>query len=376
MAKKSWLKELRKSEFAIVGDYDPHAHTLNTPSPSFNSIFGNTWGLPQGFTMALFGPPKGGKSVTSNAMIGQLHRDDPDAIAVKYDTELRERGQLTPAQKAIWGIDPERYQCYGNNEAAWIFDDIEHRLAGLCQEGMPLKLVIIDSITGTRGRNDMNRDSVNDQLRADQAQTVQEGLKRILMVQRQHNFGLILCTHVRAEQDPNEIKKGNKYSMPGGWAMKHHAEYFVFVERLRIKDSNKDLLGNEFTTSAVKDAAGNDEVTGHKIRATMKDNSFGCEGRQAIFTFDHKKGIVSQHEEAFLLGVGRGVIERPNQGWYAFGNKKWNGKPATLAAMKGDPDLCKAIVSQVRQADIDGKYALTEGTAGIALDELNVPDEA
>lgn len=356
MAKKNWLKDFQKLDSAVTGDYNPFAHTLRSPSPSFDSIFGNTWGFPRGFTMALCGFPKGGKTVISNAMIGQMHRDDPDSIAFKYETELRERAQLTPQQQAIWGIDSDRYQAFSTNRPTEIFDRIENDVAAACQKGMPLGLVVIDSVTGIRGRRDLNADSIETMQRGDHAATIQEGLKRILEVQRRYNFGLILTTHVRAEQDENKAKRNGGIRMAAGFAMQHHAEYFVFVERYLNKGSREDLLGQKiFEDTSVKDAAGNGETTGHKIRVTMKDSSFGCEGRQAIFTFDHQRGIINQHEEVFLLGTGRDIIEQPTQGYYAFGDKKWHGKPATLKAIQSDPALSAAILEQVRAADMAGR---------------------
>ena len=104
-----WMKRLQKLEGAVLRDYDPFQNVIRTVSPSVNFVFGNSHGLPLGYSLVLSGPPKGGKSLLCNAFIGQLHRDDPDAIAVKYNTELRELGQLTDHQCAVWGIDRDRY---------------------------------------------------------------------------------------------------------------------------------------------------------------------------------------------------------------------------------------------------------------------------
>jgi len=59
------------------------------PSPSLGYVFAKTHGLPKGFTVTLFGPPGGGKSLISAAITGQLHKDDPESLAVKFNTEMR-----------------------------------------------------------------------------------------------------------------------------------------------------------------------------------------------------------------------------------------------------------------------------------------------
>jgi GTPase SAR1 family protein len=80
-----------------------------------NFTFGNTHLLPQGYTLIMWGPPAGGKSILCNAMIGQLHKDDLDAIAVKFNTELREEAQNTKAWRELFGIDDDRYVAYDVN---------------------------------------------------------------------------------------------------------------------------------------------------------------------------------------------------------------------------------------------------------------------
>jgi hypothetical protein len=368
MAKKNWFAQLAKLEGAVVDDYNPFANTIWSPSPSVNFIYGNTWGLPLGFSQVLFGPPKSGKTVYANAMTGQLHRDDPEACVIKFDTELRERGQMTSAQAAAWGIDRNRYLTYSVNDPVMIFDRIEKDVAAQCDEGMPLKLVIIDSITGIRGRRDLNADTIATQQIGDLALTLQEGFKRILAVQRRYNFSVLVAAHVRAEMDQLEVKRGNKYKMAASFGVQHYAEYFTFVERLRTKEGKTDLLGNTFENGELKDADGNADRTGHKIRVTMKDSSFGCEGRTAVFTFDHHKGIVNTHEEVFLLGVNRGIIEKPTNAQYAYGDKKWNGKPAMLEALRTNPDLAKQVIQAVREADMAGAFSKQDPAKGLGIE--------
>src|SRR3954463_7235851 len=90
-------------------DVNPHTMVLRSPSPSLNFTFGNGHGLPFGFSLAIYGPPGGGKSVIANAFAGQLHRDDDEAVIIKFNTEMRETLQLTGPQMRNYGIDQDRY---------------------------------------------------------------------------------------------------------------------------------------------------------------------------------------------------------------------------------------------------------------------------
>lgn len=355
---KNIMKMLLKLEGAVTEEYNPFAHVIRTPSPSANFVFGNSHGLPLGYSMVLYGPPAGGKSVLCNAMIGQLHQDDPEAIAVKFNTEFREQGQLTQSQAGIWGIDRERYVCYDVNQPDQIFDRIEKDIASACQEDPgKIKLIIIDSITAIQGRRAMNADTIMTQQIGDLAITLQDGLKRILPVQRKHKIALILTAHVRAEMDQVEQMRGNKVKMAAAFGVQHHAEYFMYVEPNKSKTGKEDLLGNKLEDESQSDIMDKAEVTGHKIRVCMKKSSMGPKLRVGEFTLDYNKGIINTHEEVFLLGVNRGVIEKPNNLSYAFGEKKWAGKPAMLEALAQDVDLRDAIIGEIKRRDLAGIYS-------------------
>ncbi len=69
----SKLNNLRKLAGSVSYDYDPllSDNCLRSSSPSVNWVFGHKGhGLPLGFSMILFGPPKGGKSILCNDFIG------------------------------------------------------------------------------------------------------------------------------------------------------------------------------------------------------------------------------------------------------------------------------------------------------------------
>jgi RecA/RadA recombinase len=353
MANK-WMKKLMDMDNAVKGDVNRFANVIQTPSPSVNFSFGKGFGLPRGYSAVFFGPPKGGKTLLLNATIGQLHRDDPEAIAVKFDTEMREEGQLPPTEAAKWGIDLERYVAFSTNSPMGIFDRITKEIAAMCQDGAPIALIGIDSINAVMGRRFMNQESIETQQIGDEALTIQTGLKMILPVQRKYNIGLILTAHVRAEMDALEQKRGNKVRMAGSFGLQHHTEYFLYVERNRNKDARADLLGHEFKDDEKADLAGNEDVTAHKIRTIMKANSMGPAGRTGEFTLDYNKGIVNTHEEVFLLGVNRGIIERPNNTMYQFGGKEWKGKEAMITAIKSYPEMAQEILKELRRRDAEG----------------------
>lgn len=347
MANKFFTK-LRALEGAVNTDYDPLAHCLRSPSPSVNWAFANVGcGLPYGYSAVIYGPPKGGKSIICNAMIGQMHKDDPEALAVTFNTELRGEIQANTQQLATWGIDPERFVVYDVNQPELIFDRIETEINALCQEGAKIRVVIIDSLKGIQGRRAMNADSVMTQQIGDEAATLQDGLKRIVPIIRKHKIALLMTTHVRAELDQKEQMRGKTIKMAGAWAAKHMAEYFIYVEPNRSKEGRVTLAGEEFLDSSVKDFMDKAEKTGHKIRFRVEESSLGVSGRTAEFTLDYEKGIINTYEEVFMLGKNLGVIEKPNNLMYKFGDQQWKGLVAMLTAIRDSEPLYNAILTEI-----------------------------
>lgn len=350
MSKSKFMSKLLKEEGVVqFGNSNPLANCLRSPSPSVNWAFANAGhGLPFGYSCVLYGPPKGGKSILCNSWIGQLHKDDPEALALSFNTELRGEIQSNEDQLRLWGIDPDRFRVLNRNTPEGVFDFIEKDIAAACQEGEKIKLIVIDSLTGIQGRRSMNADTVMTQQIGDHALTIQTGLQRILPVIRKYNIALIMTAHVRAELDQAEQMRGNTVKMAASWATKHMAEYFVFVAPNKSKDGRTTLTGEEFVNEqGPTDFMGKSDKTGHKIRLTVKENSLGIAGRTAEFTLDYAKGIVNQHEEIFELALAHGVITKPNNVMYQIGESQYRGLAAVLTAIRDDQRIQETLLKAV-----------------------------
>lgn len=361
MAKaKDFMKDLLKIEGAVVDRINPHLNVLETQSPSVNYTFGKGWGLPQGCSLLLWGQPKGGKTLISSSFIAQMHQDDDEAVAIRFDTESRERFQFGSEEELrSFGIDPERYFVYEGNSAS-IFDTITNKVAAVCDAGAKVKLVIIDPISGIVGRKMSDADSVNQAIIGDEARTIQDGLKRVLEVQRKYKFSLILTAQERANMDPSVAWGGPKTKPAVSFAVKHHCEYWMHVAKIEGKSGKSTWAGvalEDKSRTGFNDTVG--EATGHRIRATMTEASFGApKYRKAEFTVDYHKGVTNTYEEVFVLGVGYGVIDNSSRGYFVYGDNKWHGQDAALNHLKQDKDLCKKIISDLKEKDANNAMTM------------------
>ena len=345
-----WMKKLNKMEGAVDTDYNPYAegNVLRSTTPSLNEIFGKGAGLPFGFTAISYGEPKAGKSLIANSFIAGLHRDFPDAIAVKFNTEMRESAQ-TGAFMKMWGIDPNRYKGFDVNEPQFIFDHITGPLTEMVEAGMPLKLIIIDSMEGIEGVKAANKESILGHTIGDHALTIGEGLKRILPFIRRNKIAVICTSHVRANIGGGPY--GPKTKMAGGFAQKHWFEYYIEVKRAGAAEDKKDLTGKTLENATVKDFKGNKEVTGHKIWTKMAQSSNGVAGRTGQFTFDYNTGIINQHEEIYKLANKYGLIDRPNNVTHVYNEQNFKGKAAMAKHIMENDDVAKELLDKIYRAN-------------------------
>jgi recombination protein RecA len=137
----------------------------------------------------------------------------------------------------------------------------------------------------------------------------------------------------------------------------HFCEYSMFVQAIDSAAGRKTLDGVPLENSSLTVNKKGGEQTGHRIRAKMVGSSMGPKQRIAEFTVDYKNGFINTHEEVFTLGVGSGVIEKPTSMSYVFGDRKWVGSSNIMEALRTDPELCEAVLVEVKKRDLAGTFS-------------------
>jgi len=345
-----WLKQLTNYEDSVNYEYDSFAeeNCLYTPSPYWNWIFANkSHGMPKNSTVLLFSEPKAGKSLGIYSIIDEMQRRDKEGIAIYFNTELR--GAL---QNSVFdSVDKERMIIYDTNDPVEIFDRVEKNIKPLVQDGMPLRILAIDSLTNIMGVKRGDADSVSQHLMGDRALTIQIGLGKLIPFCKRNKILHIATEQMRANLDAGY--GGPKEKMAASWATKHSYEYYLSFKRANAADDKVDIEGKTFEDEEVKDARGNKLLNGHKIFVKNESSSIGQAGRAGVFTLSYKNGIINQHEEVFWLGKNTGVIQVEGTKTYIFGKERFNGKKECALAIKEDSELAKAILFGVKQLDAD-----------------------
>jgi len=359
MANK-WLKQLRAYEDTVDYDYDSFApeNCLYTPSPYMNWTFANkSNGAPKNSSILFFSEPKAGKSLSCYAMVLEMQKRDDELVkagkmtedqkryAIYFNTERR--GQL---QHGLFpDLDKERLIIYDTNEPKEIFDRVEQDIKSYVQDGLPLGMIIIDSLNNITGVKRLNAESVEDHLIGDKALTLQTGLEKLVPFCKKNKIFLIATAQIRGNLDGGY--NAPKEKMAATWATKFAFEYYISLKRAGAADDKVDIEGKAFEDEEMKDARGNKLLNGHRIYAKMEQSSIGPAGRAGVFTIDYEKGIINQHEEIFFLGKNTGVIQVRNNRFYSFEGTEWNSKAECALAIRDNPKLAKAILNAVKKLD-------------------------
>jgi len=349
MANK-WMKQLAAYEDAVNHEYDSFApeNCLYTPSPYFNWIFANKAnGVPKNSSILFFSEPKAGKSLSIYALIREMQARDPEGIAIYFNTEMR--GALQ--KDAIPGIDFDRCVIYDTNDPVEIFDRVEKDIKVMVQDGMPLRMLAIDSLNGIMGVKRGDADSVANHLMGDQALTLKNGLGKLIPFCKRNKILLVGTAQMAANLDAGSY--GPKEKMSASWFTRHAFEYYVSLKKAGAAEDKMDISGKTFEDEDLKDARGNKLLNGHKIFCKMEQSSIGQAGRAGVFTLSYDQGIINQHEELFWLGKNLGIITTTNNRTYEFEGQKFNGKRETAMAIKDDPKLAKAIHDAIVKLDQD-----------------------
>lgn len=347
MANK-WLSDLKKMDIAADMEYDPYApeNCMYSQSPYLNWLAANgSNGFPNTSSVLFFSEPKSGKSFLCLSFIAQMHKNDPEGIAVYVSTELRGRLQAGNFP----GIDQDRLLIVDSNDPVEIFDTLlDENLKPKMQDGMPLKMIILDSVTGIMGIKRKNADSIEQHLIGDQALTIGNAMANLVPWCKRNKIFLIGTAQMRANIDSNP--HAPKEKMSASFSVRHAFEAFISVKRANAADDKVDIEGKTFEDEA-KDARGNKLLNGHRIYVKMEGNSIGPAGRSGVFTLDYTDGIINQHEEIFFLGKNLNIITTPNNRTYNFGGKSFNGKKECALAIRDDKALYDAILKEIIAKD-------------------------
>lgn len=302
------------------------------------------WGIPLGRVVQFAGPPSSGKTLLSLSTIAQLHKHNPNAWALFIDAEFT--FDKTWAEKL--GVDVSRLLVLPENNGRIIFE----RLTGVpgkkvgdtklkpglldleVNEPSGLGIVVIDSIAAVVPTVEEVA-VVGKQNMAPLARFLPAELRRVTPLLSKTGITLVGINQIRI--DPG-VMYGNPERTSGGSAFHHAQSLCVNFAQILKKES---LIFSEKNS---------EEPIGHRIRAKITKSKI-APGRDRNVEFDilYEKGVVNHHKEAVELGIGYGLIERPNNKTYIYNNEKFNGRAAVEEYFENNPSHVTELIKIIKE---------------------------
>jgi recombination protein RecA len=345
MAKKSKMKEIWAQMEKNYGN-DGLCKTLfdveviPTGSLALDDATG-IWGLPKGKIVQYAGKESSGKTLMSLVAIREWQKLNPENWAIFIDAEF----SFSPSWAQKLGVDVERLYLIREESAVEIFT----QLCGIPNKelGKPkskpgildlekdepsgLGLIVLDSIAQMQPPIEQTKQVGNTNI-ASFGRFLPDALRRLKPLLSQTGVTLIAINQIRVD-----IGKmfGDPTSTPGGKAWKHGCDMMV---HFTMSESKKSYFFDD-----------RDEPYGHVAGARIDKNKLAMPRRMCNFALHYEHGVVDRHIEVGQLAIKYGVIKRPNNKSYVYGEKTWVGKDNFFAAIEKE-GLVDKLFAEVHEA--------------------------
>lgn len=291
--------------------------TITTGSYALDDALG-VWGLPKGRIIQYAGKESCGKTLMSLIAIREWQKLDPENWAVFIDAEY----SYDESWARKLGVDVDRVFLIKENNAVEVFTQLcgtpnkelgkpKTKLGILdLEKANPsgLGIIVLDSIASLQAPIEMIKE-VGSTMMAPMGRFLPDALKRITPLLSQTGVVFIAINQVRV--DLGKLF-GDPTSTPGGKALKHDCTVMI---HFTASESKKNFI---------YDSA--DEVAGHIAGARIDKNKVASPRRSCEFEISYTQGVVNHHVELADLAIKYGVVERPTNSSYVYGDQKWVGK--------------------------------------------------
>ena len=296
------------------------------PTGSLAVDVATSGGWPLGHWTEIVGAESSGKTALTFLTVAAAQREDAEHLTVWVAAE-----EFVPSWARACGVDLDRIILINTNVAEAALD------AALgFMENRACDLVVIDSLPALVPDEENTKDMDEPQVGL-QARLNSKFFRKATFAMHRHGENDRPVTGIVINQFRTLIGGWSRYgeatTTPGGKAKNYY--FFVRAELSRV-----NWLGER------------DTKWGQRIRVTIKKNKTGPGQRAAEFDlyFDHHDvfapGQTDLAGEIMSVGMDLGILQRKGA-WYIYGDQKFQGADAVLAAARTNPDFYRSVRAEV-----------------------------
>lgn len=307
-------KDFGKGSIMKLGDDNiEQVEVIPTGSIGLNAALG-VGGYPKGRIIEIYGPESSGKTTLAIHAIAEAQK--AGGIAAFIDAE--HAFDRFYAEKL--GVDIENLlisQPDNGEQALEIADQLIRSAA--------VDIIVVDSVAALTPKKEIEGDMGDNNVGL-QARLMSQALRKLTATVSKTNTTCIFINQLREKIG---IMFGNPETTTGGNALKFYSSVRLDIRRV----------------TGIKDG---DQVIGNQVRVKVVKNKVAPPFRKAEFEITFGEGI-SKVGELVDLGVEYGIIQKSGS-WFSYsGSKLAQGRDATKALLKDNPELCEEIEAQIMQ---------------------------
>ncbi len=272
-------------------------------------------GYPRGRITEIYGPESSGKTTLAIHAIAEAQK--AGGIAAFIDAEHA----FDRFYAAKLGVDVDNLwisQPDNGEQALEIADQLIRSSA--------IDIIVIDSVAALTPKKEIEGD-MGDNAVGLQARLMSQALRKLTSTVSKTNTTCIFINQLREKIG---VMFGNPETTTGGNALKFYSSVRLDIRRV----------------TSIKDG---DQVIGNQVRVKIVKNKVAPPFRKAEFEITFGEGI-SKIGELLDLGVEYGIIQKSGS-WFSYKNSRLaQGRDATKALLKDNPELCEELEILIKQA--------------------------
>ena len=308
-------KDFGKGSIMKLGDERiENVEVIPTGSLGLNAALG-VGGYPKGRIIEIYGPESSGKTTLAIHAIAEAQK--AGGIAAFIDAEHAfdrfYAEHLGVDVDNLWISQPDN-----GEQALEIADQLIRSSA--------IDIIVIDSVAALTPKSEIEGDMGDNKVGL-HARLMSQALRKLTANISKTNTTCIFINQLREKIG---VMFGNPETTTGGNALKFYASVRLDIRRV----------------TTLKDG---DQPIGNQVRVKVVKNKVAPPFRKAEFEILFGEGI-SKYGELVDLGVEHSIIQKSGS-WFSYnGSKLAQGRDATKALLKDNPELCEEIEAKIMEA--------------------------